>query len=119
MEESPRHQLHAEIEQLKERNRLLLIKSREERQKLEERLKSLEYSFESASRRLAEKQEQLDELESLAEQAQSSQPLATKDLPEAAELLNQLKAKLKKKSQANLADVKALLEMIGGDDGVS
>jgi chromosome segregation ATPase len=91
-EPTPQHKLYAEIEELKERNRLLLIKSREERQKLEEKISALEYRDESQSRRLAEKQNRLDELE-------------------AADLLNQLKAK-RKKSTASLADVELVLEII-------
>ncbi|WP_445250852.1 hypothetical protein, partial [Microcoleus sp. OTE_8_concoct_300] len=55
--------LYQEIENLKERNRLLIIKSREERQKLEEELKALKYRDESQSRRLQEKQARMDEFE--------------------------------------------------------
>jgi len=77
----PSHQLHAEIEQLKERNRLLHIKSREERQKLQEELATLKYRDESQSRRLAEKQARLDELEI---QAAEQNPPPAIDLSEQA-----------------------------------
>jgi beta-phosphoglucomutase-like phosphatase (HAD superfamily) len=53
------------------------------------------------------------ENQSLAQQledAQSSQSASTKELPEAAELLNQLKAQ-RKKSKADLADVELLLDL--------
>jgi chromosome segregation ATPase len=105
----PQHKFYTEIENLKERNRLLIIKSREERQKLEEELKILKYRDKSQSRRLAEKQARLDELESGAEQQNST--TASKDLPEAADLLNQLKSK-RKKSKADLADLETILEIL-------
>jgi hypothetical protein len=41
---------------------------------------------------------------------------ASKDLPEAADLLNQLKAR-RKKSRADLADMEAVLGLLGGLDG--
>ena len=90
-QESPSHQLHAEIEQLKERNRLLLIKSREERQKLEEELAALRYRDESQSRRLAEKQARLDELETQAEEVKTDQALVQAELDRTLEELAQLK----------------------------
>jgi hypothetical protein len=102
-------ELYSEIEALKERNRLLHIKSREERQKLEERLKSLEYSFECQGRRLAEKQARNQQL-----QADLDVPNQLK-LPDAADLLNQLKAK-RKKSRTELADVIEILEILEGDE---
>ncbi len=114
IEPTPQHELYAEIEGLKERNRLLLIKSREERQKLEEKIKTLEYRDESQSRRLAEKQNRLDELESVAELQQKS-ATTNKDLPEAANVLKKLRKALGKKSTASLADVEKILEIIEGD----
>jgi hypothetical protein len=72
---------------------LLTIKSREERQKLEEELKNLRYSFESQGRRLAEKQARLDELEEAAEPGQQLAPAI--DLPEqVGEIVNFLKQSL-------------------------
>lgn len=110
----PQHQLYAKIEELEERNRLFSIKSREERQKLEEKIKTLEYRDESQSRRLAEKQNRLDELESVAELQQKS-ATTNKDLPEAANVLKKLRKALGKKSTASLADVETILEIIEGD----
>jgi DNA repair exonuclease SbcCD ATPase subunit len=114
-ERAPQHQLYSQIEELKERNRLLLIKSREERQKLEEKIAALEYRDKSQSRRLEEKQARLDELEAqpegeLADLKQKS-ATASKDLPEAAEILNQLKTN-RKKSKADLADLEIILEIL-------
>jgi chromosome segregation ATPase len=115
VERAPQHQLYSQIEELKERNRLLLIKSREERQKLEEKISALEYRGKSQSRRLEEKQARLDELEVLLEgelsDLKQKSVAASKDLPEAADLLNQLKSK-RKKSKADLADLEAILEIL-------
>ena len=73
---------------------MLNIKSREERQKLEERLKNLDYSFECQGRRLAETQARLDELEDVAE-LQQQQPAPAIDLPEqVGEIVNFLKESL-------------------------
>ncbi|MEG4962644.1 MULTISPECIES: hypothetical protein [unclassified Microcoleus] len=49
-----------------------------------------------------------------AELKQNSTP--ANELPEAANLLNELKSK-RKKSRADLADVVEILEILGGDDG--
>ena len=62
-EPTPQHKLYTEIEELKERNRLLLIKSRDERQALQEKIAALEYRDKSQSQRLQERQARLDELE--------------------------------------------------------
>jgi chromosome segregation ATPase len=111
-EPTPQHKLYAKIEELKERNRLLLIKSREERQALQEKISALEYRDESQSRRLAEKQNRLDELEAATELADLKQKsAAASELPEAADLLNKLKAR-RKKSTVSLADIEAILGMI-------
>ena len=110
----PQHQLYAKIEELEERNRLLSIKGREERQKLEEKIAALEYRDISQSRRLAEKQTRLDELEAAAELQQKS-ATANKDLPEAANVLKKLRKALGKKSTASLSDIETILEIIEGD----
>ena len=112
-EPTPQHKFYAEIEELKERNRLLIIKSREERQALQEKISALEYRDELQSRRLAEKQNRLDELESAIELSDLKQKsaAAAKDLPEAADILNQLKAK-RKKSKTDLTDLEAILEIL-------
>jgi chromosome segregation ATPase len=113
-ERTPQHQLYSQIEELKERNRLLCIKSREERQKLEEKIKTLEYRDKSQSRRLGEKQARLDELEVLLEGELSDlkqKSAAARELPEAAEILNQLKSK-RKKSKTDLTDLEVILEIL-------
>src|SRR6476661_5549279 len=134
---TPHHKFYAEIEALKERNRLLNIKSREERQKLEEELKGLKYRDESQSRRLAEKQARLHELETQLETERADRekveakltdrekeieelrseltqksPTAGKSLPEPAEALDRLRAKRGKKAKADLGDVMTLWEIL-------
>lgn len=71
---------------------------------------------------IAEAGEQLDRLESeLAAfrsqtQLEKSTPTGTNfEVLDAADLLNQLKGR-RKKSKADLADVEAILEILGGDD---
>ncbi len=128
-ENTPRHKLYTEIEELKERNRLLLIKSREERQALQNKISELEYRDESQSRRLKEKQARLGELEAQIEtltlkakneELRTARLVANFELPDAADLLNQLKAK-RKKSTTSLADVETILgileelTLVGGD----
>jgi len=54
-----------------------------------------------------------DRVLALARQLDSGKSLDTGDLPDAATLLNRLKAR-RKKSTASLADIEALLEMIEG-----
>ena len=124
--------LYQEIENLKERNRLLLIKSREERQKLQEELAGLKYRDESQSRRLEEKQALTDALEiqlaelrsqfvteradreksetQLADLKQKS-ATAGKDLPDAATILSQLRGK-RKKTPVTLADMVAIWDAL-------
>jgi hypothetical protein len=53
-----------------------------------------------------------DRVLALARQLDSGESLDTSDLPDAATLLNQLKAK-RKKSTASLADVQEILDMLG------
>ncbi|NQE38204.1 hypothetical protein [Microcoleus asticus] len=78
----PYHRFYTEIEQLKERNRLLLIKDREERQKLQEEISALKYRDESQSRRLQEKQARIDELDVQAEEARANYTAVTNKLRE-------------------------------------
>jgi len=66
----------------------------------------------------AERDRTLTELAKLKENpppAIEQNPAPAIELPEPADLLNQLKAR-RKKSGANLADVEAILEMLGGCD---
>jgi hypothetical protein len=116
LEELPRHELNAEIEQLKERNRLLLIKSREERQKLQEEISALKYRDESQSRRLQEMQARMDELEiqtNPSETSASTQP--QRQFPTTLEVLNKL-LKRRKKSTAREVDIEIVLDILGSEN---
>ena len=62
---------------------------------------------------IAELGEQIDRLESELSDLKQNSASTSRDLPEAADLLNQFKAK-RKKSTVTLADVEALLGMIEG-----
>ncbi len=53
-----------------------------------------------------------DRVLALARQLDNNESLDTSDLPDAATLLNQLKAK-RKKSKCDLADIEAILDMLG------
>ncbi|MEG4965188.1 hypothetical protein QUB11_00870 [Microcoleus sp. B6-A1] len=53
-----------------------------------------------------------DRVLTIARQLDNGSSLNTSDLPDAATLLNQLKAK-RKKSKCDLADVQAILDMLG------
>jgi len=126
----PQHQLHKKIKELEERNRLLCIKSREEWQKLEEEIKILKYRGESQGRRLAEKQNRLDELESAAELLQQN-PAPAIDLSDKAgevasyiktllcdeKLLNSTLTKIKRNKQVQLPkEVISKVEQILSDN---
>jgi hypothetical protein len=119
LEELPRHQLHAEIEQLKEGNRLLLIKSREEQQKLQEEISALKYRDESQSRRLQEKQARIDELEAANTPNETSvSTQQQRQFPTALELLNKL-LKRRKKSTVREVDIEIILEILGGENNAN
>jgi hypothetical protein len=59
-----------------------------------------------------------DRILAYARQLDSSESLDTLELPDAADLLNQLKAK-RKRSRADLADVMVLLEVLNEQNGSS
>ena len=73
----------------------------------------IENRHEVAKRELENLKAQNESLQQQLEEAQSSQPVAK--LPDAAELLNQLKTK-RKKSKTDLADMIAILEILEGDE---
>jgi hypothetical protein len=54
----------------------------------------------------------VEQILSLARQLDAGEPLDMSDVPDAATLLNQLKAK-RKKSKCDIADVEAILDMLG------
>ena len=130
--------LWQEIERLKERNRQLRLKISAERRESIEKISDLEDWNKGLTRRIQERQAQLDELGAQLEQERADREeveaqltdrekqieelrskltelkqksAAARDLPEAADLLNQLKAR-RKKSKTDLGDVEAILAMI-------
>jgi uncharacterized protein (DUF3084 family) len=70
-----------------------------------------EVEVEIFNQELASVREQLEAVQAENEKLKASQPAAEFELPEAADLLNRLKAK-RKKSTVTLADIEAILEMI-------
>ena len=66
---------------------------------------------ETLNQELASVRERKEAVQTENEKLKASQPVAEFELPEAAELYNQLKAK-RKKSSASLADVELILEII-------
>jgi septal ring factor EnvC (AmiA/AmiB activator) len=66
---------------------------------------------EEVEAQLADRGEQIRQLLSELTDLKQKSATASKDLPEAADLLNQLKTR-RKKSTASLADIEAILEMI-------
>jgi chromosome segregation ATPase len=65
------------------------------------------------SQELACVREKLETVQAENEKLKTSQPAAQFELPEAADLLNKLKAK-RKKSKTDLADLEAILELLEG-----
>jgi chromosome segregation ATPase len=78
---------------------------------LEEELDDREKEVADLRRNLSDRDKELEQLRSEFSELKQKSAAASKDLPEAADLLNRLKAK-RKKSSVTLADVETLLEMI-------
>ena len=98
----------ADFAKLQESSALVINNLREDLRLLQSRLAEERVERESL-------QKQLDNgAEQNPASANTQQPAAELGLPEAADLLNQLKAK-RKKSRADLADVEEILEILGGD----
>ena len=74
-------------------------------------LGSSEVEVETLNQELAAVRSQLETVRAENEKLKFSQPLAQVELPEAADLLNRLKAK-RKKSKTDLADLEAILEIL-------
>lgn len=108
--------MRAKIRQLEEQDReLLKLHERNgdlglEVQNLNEQVKKERTDREKAEGELSDLKQECEKLQ--LENSGLKQKLATaRQLPEAADLLNKLKAK-RKKSRTDLVDVKAILEMI-------
>ncbi len=76
-------------------------------------LGNFEVEVETLNQELASLREQLETVRAENEKLKASQPAAQFELPEAADLLNKLKAR-RKKSKTDLADLEAILELLQG-----
>jgi chromosome segregation ATPase len=78
---------------------------------LEEELDDREKEVADLRRNLSDRDKELEQLRSEFSELKQKSVTASASLPEAADLLNQLKTR-RKKSTASLADIEAILEMI-------
>jgi chromosome segregation ATPase len=78
---------------------------------LEEELDDREKEVADLRRNLSDRDKELEQLRSELSELKQKSATASIDLPEAADLYNQLKTR-RKKSSASLADVELILEMI-------
>ena len=85
---------------------------RAENQRLQRELGNSEAEREELKNELASVRSQLETVQAENEELKTSQPATEFEPLEASELLNRLKAK-RKKATASLADIEALLEMMG------
>jgi chromosome segregation ATPase len=85
---------------------------RAENQRLQKELGNSESEREELNHELASVRSQLETVQAENEKLKASQPATEFEPLEASELLNRLKAK-RKKATASLADIEALLEMMG------
>lgn len=81
---------------------------------LEEELDDQEKEVADLRRNLSDRDKELEQLRSELSELKQKPAAASRDLPEAAEVYNQLKSR-RKKSTASLADVEKILEIIEGD----
>jgi chromosome segregation ATPase len=82
-----------------------------ENQRWEEAFNELQGEKDDLDNYLQEARSQVEALKTENEALRTAQPVTEFELPEASELLNQLKAK-RKKATASLADVEAILEIL-------
>jgi chromosome segregation ATPase len=111
-EKQPETQLYPFIETViteVESVKLELEAVRAENQLLQ--LGNSEIKVEALNEQLASVRSQLETVRAENEKLKASQPAAQFELPEAADLLNKLKAK-RKKSKTDLADLEAILEIL-------
>ena len=85
---------------------------RAENQRLQKELGNSESEREELNHELASVRSQLETVQAENRELKASQPVTEFEPLEASELLNRLKAK-RKKATASLADIEALLEMMG------
>ena len=86
-------------------------KLRQDAAELRSQLEQERADREEVEAQLTDREKQIEELRSQLSELKQKSATASKDLPEAADLYNQLKTR-RKKSSASLADVELILEMI-------
>jgi septal ring factor EnvC (AmiA/AmiB activator) len=86
-------------------------KLRQDTAELRSQLEQERADREEVEAQLTDREKQIEELRSELRELKQKSAVASKDLPEAADLYNQLKTR-RKKSSASLADVELILEMI-------
>jgi septal ring factor EnvC (AmiA/AmiB activator) len=103
--------LKAENEKLKQELVDARASCQKEISELRSQLEQERASREEVQAQLTDREKQIEELRSEVSDLKQKSAVAGKDLPEAADLLNQLKAE-RKKSTATLADVEKILEIL-------
>jgi chromosome segregation ATPase len=105
--------LRANYDALLESSTVVTKKLDQEVQKLRSQLEQERADRGEVEAQLSDRDKQIEELRSELCELKQKSTIASKDLPEAAEILNQLKAH-RKKSSATLADVEKILEILEG-----
>jgi chromosome segregation ATPase len=103
--------LRADYDALLESSTVVTNKLRQEVQELRSQLESQKASWDELREELDDREETCTELRSELSELKQKSAAASKDLPEPAEILNQLKSK-RKKSKTDLADLEAILEIL-------
>ena len=103
--------LKAENEKLKQELVDARASCEKEISELRSQLEQERASWEEVQAQLTDREKQIEELRSEVSDLKQKSAAAGKDLPEAADLLNQLKSK-RKKSTTTLADIEKILEIL-------
>jgi len=103
--------LRTDYAKLLESSTVVTKKLDQEVQKLRSQLEAQKTSWDELREELGDREETCAELRSELSELKQKSAAASKDLPEAADLLNQLKSK-RKKSTTTFADLEAILEIL-------
>jgi chromosome segregation ATPase len=103
--------LKADYAKLLESSTVVTKKLDQEVQKLRSQLEAQKTSWDELREELGDREETCAELRSELSELKQKSATASRDLPEAAEILNQLKSK-RKKSKTDLTDLEAILEIL-------
>lgn len=94
-------------------------KLRQDAAELRSQLETERADREEVEAQLTDREKQIEELRSELSELKQKSAAASKDLPEAADILKDLRKALGKKSTASLADVEKILEIIEEDGNES